>query len=94
MPAKKKTTRPRKTTSIRKAHNAHYNSVTDMANDVRGVLKSIVDKDGRYTTKEASVVGKLYSAELSRMKLQVDIHKINTSVQHGSKTAKDVLSLT
>jgi len=69
-----------------------YTSVDDMANDVRGVLKSIIHQDDRYTTKEASVVSKLYGNELSRMKLRVEIHKINTKANHTPK--QDVLSLT
>ena len=69
-----------------------YNTVNDMSNDVRCVLKSIIHQDGRYSTKEASVVSKIYGNELSRMKLQVEIHKINTKANHTPK--QDVLSLT
>ena len=69
-----------------------YGTVNDMANDVRGLLKSIINQDGRYSTKEASVVSKLYGNELSRMKLQVEIHKINTRTNHTP--TQDVLSLT
>ena len=70
-----------------------YTSVDDMANDVRGVLKSIIRQDGRYTTKEAGVVGKIYGAELSRMKLQVEIHKMNTKVASKVVSADKVLTL-
>ena len=71
-----------------------YGDVNEMAHDVRSVLKSIVNQDGKYTTSEAGVVGKLYGAELSRMKLQVEIHKINTKLSSKQASAKDVLSLT
>ena len=57
-----------------------YGTVTEMASDVRGVLKSIINQDGRFSTVEASVVGKLYTAELSRMKLQIEVHKINSKL--------------
>ena len=69
-----------------------YGTVNDMADHVRGLLKSIIDQDGRYSTKEASVVSKLYGNELSRMKLQVEVHKINTRTNHTP--TQDVLSLT
>ena len=49
-----------------------------MSNGVRGVLRSIVNQDGKYTIKEANAVGKLYSAEISRAKVLIDVHKLNT----------------
>ena len=70
-----------------------YGTVTEMANDVRTVLKSIIHQDGRYSTKEAGVVGKLYGAELTRMNLQVDIHKINAKITSKKSTASEILSL-
>jgi len=83
-----KTRKTGKTTAI-----TSYNNVSEMANDVRGVLKSIIRQDGRYTTKEAGVVGKIYGAELSRMKLQVEIHKMNTKVASKVVSADKVLTL-
>ena len=71
-----------------------YGTVTDMASDVRGVLKSIINQDGRFTTREAGVVGKLYGAELSRMKLNVEIHKINSKITSRKATADEILNLT
>ena len=70
-----------------------YGTVTEMASDVRSVLKSIINQDGRYTTREAGVVGKLYGAELSRMKLNVEIHKINSKITSRKATTEEVLSL-
>ena len=69
-------------------------SLNEMAEDVRSVLKSIIKQDGRFTTREAGVVGKLYGAELSRMKMQVDIHKINSRISSKQTTADQVLTLT
>ena len=69
-----------------------YETVGDMANDVRLVLRAVCKKTGEYSTQEASVVSKLYNSELTRMKLQVEIHKINNK---SSKTStSEVLSLT
>ena len=62
-------------------------SFNEMSNDVRGVLKSIIKQDGRYTTREAGVVGKLYGAELTKAKLVLEVHKHNTKV--SSSTAND-----
>ena len=56
----------------------------DMSTDIRGVLKSVVNQDGRYTTREAGVIGKLYGAELSRAKLLLEVHKHNTKVSSGT----------
>ena len=72
-------------------NNTAYDTVGDMANDVRLVLKSVIAKNGQYSTQEASVISKLYNSELTRMKLQVEIHKINNK---SSKTStNEVLSL-
>ena len=75
----------RKTTKSKQ----HYNTVGDMANDVRGVLKSVIDQDGRYSTQEASVVSNIYGNELRRIKLNVEIHKINSNTSDG----KEILQL-
>ena len=56
----------------------------DMSTDIRGVLKSVVNQDGRYTTREAGVIGKLYGAELSRAKLLLEVHKHNVKVSSGT----------
>ena len=67
-------------------------SFNDMSNDIRGVLKSVVNQDGRYTTREAGVIGKLYGAELSRAKLLLEVHKHNTKVSSGTVN-NNILSL-
>ena len=63
----------------------------DMAHDVRGIMRSIVRQDGRYSIKEANVVGKLYGNEISAAKLQLEVHKYNTKL--SAKSTK-LLSLT
>ena len=67
-------------------------SFNDMSTDIRGVLKSVVDQDGRYTTREAGVIGKLYGAELSRAKLLLEVHKHNTKVS-GNTANNNILSI-
>jgi hypothetical protein len=63
-----------------------------MSNDIRGVLKSIVKQDGRYTTREAGVIGKLYGAELTKAKLLLEVHKHNTKVS-GTTVNNNILNL-
>ena len=70
---------PRTTTPVTRTtvHTQEY-SFNDMSTGVRGVLKSIINQDGQYTIKEANAVGKLYSAEISKAKVLIDVHKLNT----------------
>ena len=67
-------------------------SFNDMSTDVRGVLKSIVKQDGRYTTREAGVIGKLYGAELTKAKLLLEVHKHNIKVSSDTNH-NNILSL-
>ena len=64
----------------------------DISTDVRGVLKSIINQDGRYTTREAGVIGKLYGAELTKAKLLLEVHKHNIKVS-SSTTNNNILNL-
>ena len=70
---------PTTTTSVNRTtvHTKEY-SFNDMSTGVRGVLRSIINQDGKYTIKEANAVGKLYSAEISKAKVLIDVHKLNT----------------
>jgi len=70
---------PRTTTPVTRTtvHTQDY-SFNDMSTGVRGVLRSIINQDGQYTIKEANAVGKLYSAEISKAKVLIDVHKLNT----------------
>ena len=70
---------PKTTTPVTKTtvHTQEY-SFNDMSTGVRGVLRSIINQDGQYTIKEANAVGKLYSAEISKAKVLIDVHKLNT----------------
>ena len=92
-----KTHKPTRTTFTAKANHKASSQVSiysfnDMSNDIRGVLKSVVNQDGRYSTKEAGVIGKLYGAELTKAKLLLEVHKHNTKVS-GTTVNNNILSL-
>jgi len=82
-------------TVIKRSNTAVHHDYTfgDMAQDVRGIMRSIVKQDGRYTIKEANVVGKLYGNEISRAKLQLEVHKHNTKISTKTKN-NNLLQLT
>ena len=71
---------PKRTTTVTRntVHTSEEYSFNDMSTGVRGVLRSIINQDGQYTIKEANAVGKLYSAEISKAKVLIDVHKLNT----------------
>ena len=75
----------KKTTPVNRntVHTQDY-SFNDMSNGVRGVLRSIINQDGQYTIKEANAVGKLYSAEISKAKVLIDVHKLNTKTNDNN----------
>ena len=74
----KKTKTTKRVTETHMADNrlVAYQSLDEMANDVRGVLKAVIAKNGEYSTQEASVISKLYNSELTRTKLQIEVHKL------------------
>ena len=75
-----RTTTPATRTTV---HTQDY-SFNDMSTGVRGVLRSIINQDGQYTIKEANAVGKLYSAEISKAKVLIDVHKLNTKTNDNN----------
>ena len=72
--------------------NTEY-SFHDISNDARRVMRSIVNKDGTYTVKEANVVGKFMSNEISKAKLQLEVHKHNAKLSIKTKNS-NLLQLT
>ena len=68
-----------------------YESLGDMANDVRGVLKAVIAKDGQYSTQEASVISKLYNSELTRTKLTIEVHKLTN--KSNKTSSNEILRL-
>ena len=75
-----RTTTPVNRTTV---HTPDY-SFNDMSTGVRGVLRSIINQDGQYTIKEANAVGKLYSAEISKAKVLIDVHRLNTKTSDNN----------
>jgi len=80
----KTTKRVTETTRAIDTRMVAYQSLDEMANDVRGVLKAIIAKDGEYSTQEASVISKLYNSELTRTKLLVEVHKLTNKSNKAS----------
>ena len=80
----KTTKRVTETTHAINERMVAYQSLDEMANDVRGVLKAIIAKDGEYSTQEASVISKLYNSELTRTKLLVEVHKLTNKSNKAS----------
>ena len=77
---------PRTTTPVTKTtvHSPEEYSFRDMSTGVRGVLRSIINQDGKYTIPEANAVGKLYSAEISKAKVLIDVHRLNTKTSDNN----------
>ena len=77
---------PKRTTTVTRntVHTSEEYSFNDMSTGVRGVLRSIIDQDGKYTIKEANAVCKLYSAEISKAKVLIDVHRLNTKTSDNS----------
>ena len=86
----KKTKTTRKITETH-ATNIAYETLGEMANDVRGVLKSVIAKDGQYSTQEASVISKLYNSELTRTKLTIEVHKLTN--KSNKTSSNEILRL-
>ena len=81
---KTKTTKRATETHVTNDRLIAYQSLDDMANDVRGVLKAVIAKNGEYSTQEASVISKLYNSELTRTKLLVEVHKLTNKSNKAS----------
>ena len=81
---KTKETKRATETHITDARVVAYQSLDDMANDVRGVLKAVIAKNGEYSTQEASVISKLYNSELTRTKLLIEVHKLTNKSNKAS----------
>ena len=84
--SKNKTTKAIKTT---KRVIKPYTNVDQIATDVRGVIRSLCNKTGEFDAPTATAISKLYGNELTRMKLQLDVHKLN----HTTVKVNDILTL-
>ena len=74
-PIKKKVEKPKKIAVEVYAND--YNSIDHMAKAVRGVLKSLTDKDGYYDVKEADTIGNIFGKQVHLMKVKLEAHKIS-----------------
>jgi len=85
----------RTTKKVTETHSSRseiaYETLGEMANDVRGVLKSVIAKDGQYSTQEASVISKLYNSELTRTKLTIEVHKLTN--KSNKTSSNEILRL-
>ena len=91
----KRVGRPRKTTTTTAVGNANaYQNMTEMGSAARTVLKSLIDQDGKYSIREANAIGKLYTADLGRIKLTLDVHKLNTRIANTAAHSDEILKLT
>ena len=86
---KKKARKITKTTKNTNVTSTRGYSFNDLSSGVRGIAMSIINKDGLYSVKEAHAVSKLYSSELHRAKLEIEVHKMNEKSQ-----TRDTLRIT
>ena len=68
-----------------------YANVHEMARDTGRVMKSLVNQDGRFTTKEASAISGLFNGHLTLVKLRLEASKIGTKT--STTITNDVLTL-
>ena len=82
---------PRKKGSKNVIKADEYVNVHEMARDTGRVMKSLVNQDGRFTTKEASAISGLFNGHISLVKLRLEASKINT--KSNTVITNDVLTL-
>ena len=58
-----------------KVYSNDYNNIDHMTAAVRGVLKSLTDKDGYYDIKEADTIGNIFGKQVSMLKVKLEAHK-------------------
>ena len=68
-----------------------YSNIHEMARDTGRVMKSLVNKDERFTTKEASAISGLFNGHLTLVKLRLEASKIGTKT--STTITNDVLTL-
>ena len=69
---------------------SEYGNVHEMARDTGRVLKSLVNQDGRFTTKEASAISGLFNGQMTLVKLRLEASKITKT---NAAITQDVLTL-
>ena len=58
-----------------KVYKNDFTNVDHMASAVRGVLKSLTDKDGYYDVKEADTIGNIFGKQVALLKVKLEAHK-------------------
>ena len=53
-----------------------FKDFTEMVGAHRGVLKSLIDKDGYYKSSEAGEIHNGFGKQLSYMKLMIEVYKL------------------
>ena len=53
-----------------------FNNFEEMVDAHRGVLKSLIDKDGYFTTQEAVEINNGFGKQLTYMKLKLEAYKM------------------
>jgi hypothetical protein len=57
-------------------YNNDYENIDHMASAVRGVLKSLTDKDSYYDIKEADTISNLFGKQVNLLKVRLEAHKL------------------
>ena len=68
-----------------------YVNVHEMARDTGRVMKSLVNQDGRFTTKEASAISGLFNGHIHLVKIRLETAKLHSAT--SDITTNDVLAL-
>jgi len=87
MKAKKKATK----VATKKTTKAIYGNLNEIAVDINTVLRSLITKDGNFTSQEASSISKLYGNQLTFAKLKLDTARMHSTSTVA--TTKDVLTI-
>ena len=65
--------------------------ISNMKNQLGNVFTSLVSKDGRYTTKEASAISQVSSNILGLARFELEVHKYADKMQKRDNTVKSLL---
>jgi hypothetical protein len=66
----------KRTASPATVYKNDYESIDHMASAVRGVMKSLTDKDGYYDVKEADTIGNIFGKQVNLMKVKLEAYKM------------------
>ena len=72
-------------TTKRTVYHNDFKNIDDMAGAVRGVLKSLTDKDGHYDRKEADTISNLFGKQINLIKVKLEAVKLSGGNAEKSK---------